>query len=51
MTRFGMVESDFRDLAALLAEAIGDAGGKPKDHWREAVIAFRARFLEMKYCF
>ncbi len=51
MTRFGMVESDFRDLAALLAEAIGDAGGKPKDHWREAVIAFRARFLEMRYCF
>ncbi|MDJ0947141.1 MAG: hypothetical protein QNJ30_27120, partial [Kiloniellales bacterium] len=51
MTRYGMKEADFRDLAALLAEAIGAPAGKPKEHWREAVIAFRARFLEMEYCF
>ena len=42
---------DFRDLAALLAEAIGAPDGKPKEHWRESVTAFRAGFLEMRYCF
>ena len=51
MTRYGMKPDDFRDLAALLAEAIGAPDGKPKAHWRESVTAFRAGFLEMRYCF
>ena len=32
--------------AVLCAMRVRGCGG-----WREAVIAFRARFLEMKYCF
>ena len=51
MTRYGMVEADFIELAALLAEILqGDASGA--DHsWREAVMALRGRFTEMRYCF
>ncbi|HVP57757.1 MAG TPA: hypothetical protein VMU02_06635 [bacterium] len=45
MTRFGMVEADFDQLAALLAEVvIKNADVKAK------VAAYRQRFLEMKYC-
>ena len=51
MTRHGMKEDDFRALAALLAEAIGDEGAKPEDHWKSAVADFRSRFTEMRYCF
>ena len=51
MTRHGMVEDDFRALAALLAEAIGDEGAHPEDHWKSAVADFRSRFTEMRFCF
>jgi len=45
MTRFGMVEADFDQLAGLLADAvIKNADVKPK------VAAYRKGFLEMKYC-
>ncbi len=45
MTRFGMREDDFRELAGYLAEVIlrqNDVGRQVSD--------FRGRFLEMKYC-
>jgi glycine hydroxymethyltransferase len=43
MTRFGMKEKDFAELAGLMAEAI--KGGQVK----EKVNRLRARFLEMQY--
>ncbi len=50
MTRYGMQEADFTELAALLAEILrGDASGAG-DRWREAVIALRGRFTDMRYC-
>jgi glycine/serine hydroxymethyltransferase len=51
MTRHGMNEADFRELAALVSEMISDSSIKPKDMWREKVKAFRARFTDMRYCF
>jgi len=51
MTRHGMNEADFRELAALVSEMISDSSNKPKDMWREKVKAFRARFTNMRYCF
>jgi glycine/serine hydroxymethyltransferase len=45
MTRFGMVEADFDQLAGLVADAvIKNADVKPE------VAAYRKRFPEMKYC-
>ena len=46
MTRFGMQEADFEELAQLFKDALVDNRAV-----KEAVIAFRKRFLEMKYCF
>lgn len=46
MTRFGMEEGDFRDLAALLSEALIEKKGVA-----EEVRALRGRFLDMRYCF
>ena len=46
MTRFGMVEKDFGELAQLMADVIL----KGKDV-REEVRGFRQRFLDMRYCF
>ena len=51
MTRFGMKEAAFRDLAALMAEIIGQGDDRPSGHWIPAVQSFRARFPEMRYCF
>ena len=51
MTRYGMKEDDFGELAALLAEIVREAETGDKDAWRERVKAFRARFTEMRYCF
>ncbi len=46
MTRFGMEDADFGELAGLMQEVIvNDADVKDK------VAAFRKRFLDMKYCF
>ncbi|MBN2112993.1 MAG: glycine cleavage system protein T, partial [Acidimicrobiia bacterium] len=45
MTRFGMVEADFTEFAALFAAAVrGEEVGA-------AVAAFRRRFQEMRFCF
>ena len=46
MTRFGMLEKDFGELAQLMADVIL----KGKDV-REEVRGFRQRFLDMQYCF
>lgn len=45
MTRFGMSEADFGDLAQLVSDIV-KYGKTAKDE----VIAFRQRFLEMQYC-
>jgi len=47
MTRYGMREQDFTELAGLLAEILRDAAGSDR---REAVTALRGRFTEMRYC-
>jgi aminomethyltransferase len=46
MTRFGMKEKDFRELAGLIA-------GVVREHLtvRDEVVRLRSRFLEMSYCF
>jgi aminomethyltransferase len=46
MTRFGMEERDFEDLAPLFAAAVRDERGAG-----EAVAAFRRRFTGMRFCF
>lgn len=46
MTRFGMKQNDFRELASLIADLI-----KNDSAIAEEVIAFKNRFQEMKYCF
>ena len=51
MTRFGMRESDFRDLAALLAKIVQGDIDSTRDAWREEVTALRRRFMPMTYCF
>jgi aminomethyltransferase len=51
MTRYGMTETDFAELAALVAAVAGADDTKPKDAWREEVVAFRRRFTRMAYCF
>jgi aminomethyltransferase len=50
MTRYGMQETDFIELAALLAEILRGDAGAPEGHWREAVAALRRRFTDMRYC-
>ena len=46
MTRFGMVESDFGELAQLMADVI--LKGKPV---KDKIRSLRQRFLDMQYCF
>ncbi|CAB5081436.1 Aminomethyltransferase (glycine cleavage system T protein) (EC [Olavius algarvensis associated proteobacterium Delta 3] len=46
MTRFGMTENDFQELAQLMADVILQ-GKTVKDE----VAKLRSRFLEMQYCF
>ena len=46
MTRFGMTASDFQELAQLITDVI-----LKDSHVKEAVRAFRRRFLAMQYCF
>jgi aminomethyltransferase len=46
MTRFGMEAADFEELAGLMAEVI-----LHEKDVRDAVTAFRKRFLDMRYCF
>jgi aminomethyltransferase len=46
MTRFGMKEHDFRELAVLVAEAV-----RGRRTVRDEVARLRSRFLELGYCF
>ena len=50
MTRYGMKEANFRELAQLVAGIAHNGTGKPEGHAKEAVKAFRGRFSEMQYC-
>ena len=51
MTRYGMKEADFRELAGLIAEIIRDGDARPAGHWKDAVKDLRGRFTDMQYCF
>ncbi|HID69618.1 MAG TPA: glycine cleavage system aminomethyltransferase GcvT [Desulfobacterales bacterium] len=46
MTRFGMKQKDFQELASLMADLI-----KNETNIKEKVKSFRERFLDMNYCF
>ena len=46
MTRFGMEAADFEELAQLFKDVLVD-----NRTVKEAVISFRKRFLEMRFCF
>lgn len=46
MTRFGMKEDDFRALAPLFADAVNGTPGVG-----DKIAEFRARFLDMQFCF
>ncbi|MCD6323709.1 MAG: serine hydroxymethyltransferase [Desulfurococcales archaeon] len=47
MTRFGMKEDDFRELAKLIREVLID--GKDPGEVRKKVVEFRRNFIEVKY--
>jgi glycine/serine hydroxymethyltransferase len=51
MTRHGMKEVDFKEFAGLLSEIVHAGNDQPRGHLQNAVRAFRARFVEMDYCF
>ncbi len=51
MTRYGLKEADFEELAGLMAGMIGGRGDEPADAWRDRVTTFRRRFTDMQYCF
>jgi len=51
MTRFGMEEADFRELAGLMAEIMREGHRRRRGYWRRPVKTFRRRFTEMRYCF
>ncbi len=46
MTRFGMKQNDFQELASIMADLI-----KRDSLVKETIKSFRRRFLEMQYCF
>lgn len=51
MTRYGMKETDFQELAALIAEIVREGDAKPAGHWKDAIKDLRAHFTDMQYCF
>ena len=46
MTRFGMKETDFRELAGLISGVV-----RKHRTVRDEVVRLRSRFLELGYCF
>jgi aminomethyltransferase len=50
MTRYGMGPDDFTELAGLLADIVRHGDDRPAGAWRDAIRAFRERFVEMRYC-
>lgn len=49
MTRYGMKETDFRELAELIADILSDR--QSSGACRESVVRMRQRFTRMQYCF
>ena len=49
MTRFGMNEADFRELAGLVANILAEGDSEVPGSRREDVIRFRKRFTRMRY--
>lgn len=49
MTRFGMNETDFRELAGVLASILRDGNSAVPGTRRDEVIRFRQRFTRMRY--
>ena len=49
MTRFGMDEADFRELAGVLAGVLREEESTKSGAWRDEVIRFRQRFTRMRY--
>ncbi|MEA3501923.1 MAG: glycine cleavage system protein T, partial [Actinomycetota bacterium] len=49
MTRYGMVESNFEELASLIAEIVREGDTRPVGHWADTVTGFRSRFRKMRY--
>ncbi len=50
MTRYGMEEGDFAELAVLIAEIVSSGADHPAGHWKPRVVEFRKRFEKMHYC-
>jgi glycine/serine hydroxymethyltransferase len=50
MTRYGMKESDFAELATLIATIVKQGESRPRRAWRQQVLDLRNRFSEMQYC-
>ncbi len=50
MTRYGMREGDFEELAGLLAQILRGDASQADGQWREAAAALRSRFMDMHYC-
>jgi len=49
MTRYGMFEAAFEELALLIAEIVREGDDRPAGFWRDRVEAFRSRFLGMRF--
>ena len=49
MTRFGMNEQDFRELARLVASILMEGDSEGSGEWRDEVIRLRQRFTRMRY--
>ncbi len=49
MTRYGMKESDFAELARLIATIVREGDLRPQGAWRGEVLELRSRFSEMHY--
>jgi aminomethyltransferase len=50
MTRYGMKEADFGEVASLIATIGRESAAKPTGAWRPAVVELRSQFSEMHYC-
>ncbi|MEE9544268.1 MAG: glycine cleavage system aminomethyltransferase GcvT [Rhodospirillales bacterium] len=50
MTRYGMKEENFQELAGLLAEIVANGENKPEGFWLGAVKSLRGDFTTMHYC-
>ena len=49
MTRFGVNEADFEELAGIVASVILEDAPADSGAWRDEVIGFRQRFVQMRF--